>query len=97
MTQETTTPPVPCPKCQEDMRPLIARTTIWQEDRLFVVEDVPAQFCDRCMEQYYSDRTASAIKKLSEERFPKSKAVRKIVVPVFSLAESVPSTNGAGD
>jgi YgiT-type zinc finger domain-containing protein len=97
MTQETTTPPVPCPKCQEDMRSLLARTTIWQEDRLFVVEDVPAQFCDRCMEQYYSDRTADAIKRLSEEGFPVAKATREILVPVFSLSESVPSIKGAGD
>jgi YgiT-type zinc finger domain-containing protein len=97
MTSETIQPPVPCPKCQENMRSLMARTTIWQEDRLFVVEDVPAQFCDTCMEQYYSDRTAESIKMLSEEGFPKSKAVRKIVVPVFSLAESVSSTNGASD
>ena len=97
MTLETNLPPMLCPKCQELMRFSLVRTSIWQDDRLFVVEDVPAQFCDSCMEQYYSDKTSETIKQLADEGFPAAKVTREILVPVFSLGGLVSSSNGAGD
>lgn len=97
MTLETNLPLMPCPKCQENMRFSLVRTSIWQDDRLFVIEDVPAQFCDSCMEQYYSDKTTETIKQLADEGFPAAKVTREMLVPVFSLGGRTPSTSGAGD
>jgi YgiT-type zinc finger domain-containing protein len=97
MTLGTNPPLMRCPKCQENMRFSLVRTCIWQDDRLFVIDDVPAQFCDSCMEQYYSDKTAEAIKQLADEGFPAAKVTREILVAVFSLGGRVSSTSGAGD
>ena len=76
---------VPCPRCDQPMRSAIVRTDIWQGDGLFIVEDIPAQICDACFEQYYDDSVTDAIRQLSEEKFPATEAKREILVPVFSL------------
>ncbi len=92
MTLETNTPPAPCPRCGHHMRYSLVKTTIWQGERLFVVEDVPAQVCDECMEQFYDDETTDAVRRLTEDGFPGTKATREILVPVFSLQkETVPA------
>jgi YgiT-type zinc finger domain-containing protein len=64
---------------------MYVKTAIWQGDRLFVVEDVPAQVCTNCMEQYYDERVTDIIRRMTEEGFPSIKAKREILVPVFSL------------
>jgi YgiT-type zinc finger domain-containing protein len=97
MTLESNPWPVPCPKCEKIMRFSLVRTSIWQDDRLFVVENVPSQVCDSCVEQYYDDATTDAIKRLADEGFPASKATREILVPVFSLPGRTPTTSDAGD
>jgi YgiT-type zinc finger domain-containing protein len=38
------------------MRSATVKTVIWQGDQLFVVEDIPAQVCGSCLEQYYDER-----------------------------------------
>ncbi len=65
------------------------RTAIWREDRLYIVEDIPAQVCDMCMEQFYDDLTADVLRRLTEENFSSLEPKREIVVPVFSLPEQV--------
>ncbi len=71
------------------MRPALVKTAIWQDDRLYVVEDIPAQVCDFCMEQYYDEQVTDTLRRLTEEGFPSIRAKREILVPVFSLeAES---------
>ena len=85
MMPMTNARPAKCPKCDADMRPHIAKTAIWIEERLFVVEDIPSQFCDSCMDQYYDDDVTDAIRRLTEQEFPSSEANREILVPVFSL------------
>ena len=60
MTPETPNnarPQVPCPRCGGDMREETVKTAIWRDERLFVVEDIPAQVCGSCMEQFYDDET----------------------------------------
>lgn len=74
-----------CPRCKQAMRPSLVKTAIWQSDRLFVVEDVPAQVCDFCLEQFYDDETTEALRKLTEDGFPATKAKREILVPIFTL------------
>ena len=61
------------------------RTTIWQGERVVIVEDIPAQVCAWCMEQFYDADVSEALRRLAEEAFPVEGAQREIVVPVFSL------------
>ena len=62
------------------------RTTIWQDDRVVIVEDIPAHVCGSCMEQFYDDNVSDALRRLAEEGFPAEAAKKEMVVPVFSLA-----------
>ncbi len=68
------------------MRPATVKTAIWREERLFVVEDIPAQVCDSCMEQFYDEETTDALRRLTEEGFSSVEPAREILVPIFSLA-----------
>jgi YgiT-type zinc finger domain-containing protein len=67
------------------MRPAMVKTAIWQGERLFLVEDIPAQVCDSCLEQFYDDDTTDALRRLTEDGFPGARSKREILVPVFSL------------
>ena len=75
----------PCPRCEQAMRPAKVKTAIWREDRLFVVEDIPAQVCDACMEQFYDDDTTDVLRRLTEEGFASIAPKREIQVPIYSL------------
>lgn len=67
------------------MREETVKTAIWREERLFVVEDIPAQVCGSCMEQFYDDETTDVLRRLTEEGFSSVEPQREIVVPIFSL------------
>jgi YgiT-type zinc finger domain-containing protein len=72
------------------MRPGLVKTAIWENDRLFVVEDVPAQICDVCVEQFYDDLVTDTLRTLTENAFTSETPDREEVVPVFSLKTRVP-------
>jgi len=78
-------PSVECPHCGEGMRAGIVKTAMWYDERLFVVENVSAQICDKCMEQFYDEETTDALRRLTEDGFPFAEAKGEITVPVFSL------------
>jgi YgiT-type zinc finger domain-containing protein len=84
-THEASLPPVPCPRCGQAMRPATVKTAIWREDRVFLVEDIPAQVCDSCMEQFYDEETTDALRRLTEEGFSSVEPKTEILVPIFSL------------
>jgi YgiT-type zinc finger domain-containing protein len=84
-TPETPLRPALCPRCGGAMRPDTVKTAIWLKDRLVVVEDIPAQVCDACMEQFYDDDTTDALRRLTEEGFATATPKREVVVPIFSL------------
>ena len=86
MMSETSAQIALCPRCDEPMRPATVRTVIWKGDHLFVVEDIPAQVCDSCIEQFYDEDVTDALRRLTEENFPAAEAKREAIVPVFSLA-----------
>lgn len=86
MTRETSAEPVPCPKCDQPMRSGVVKTAIWAMERVFIVEDIPAQVCDSCVEQFYDEQTTDALRRLTEKGFPRAEAQREILVPVFSLS-----------
>lgn len=77
--------PVACPRCGAAMRADTVRTAIWMHERLVVVEDIPAQVCDGCLEQFYDDDTTDALRRLTEEGFASATPKREVVVPIFSL------------
>ena len=74
-----------CPRCDEALAPKTVRTTIWREDRVTIVEDIPAHVCGSCMEQFYDDDVSDALRVLVAEGFPAEAADKEIQVPVFSL------------
>ncbi len=82
---ETATPAAECPRCGKPMRSSTVKTAIWYDDKLVVAEDVPAQICDVCMEQFYDEDTTDALRRLTEDGFPFAQAKGEILVPVFSL------------
>ncbi len=82
---EITIPSVECPKCGKLMRGGFVKTAIWYGDKLVVAEDVPAQVCDNCVEQFYDEETTDALRRLTEDGFPFAQAKGEILVPVFSL------------
>ncbi len=77
------------------MHSSIVKTAIWQGERLFLVEDIPAHVCDFCMEQFYDEETTDILRRLTEDGFPALKAKREILVPVFSLEDRIPYSDVA--
>jgi len=78
-------PSVPCPRCGQPLQEGKVKTAIWREERLVVVEDIPAQVCHACMEQYYDDATTDALRRLTSEDFATAQPAREVVVPIYSL------------
>jgi YgiT-type zinc finger domain-containing protein len=78
---------VECPRCGESMRAATVKTAIWRDERLFVVEDIPAQVCDSCLEQFYDEETTEALRRLTAESFSSLKPKKEVLVPIFSLPE----------
>ena len=88
-TEEGTPPPVPCPRCESALVAQTVRTAIWQDDRVAIVEDIPAHVCSSCMEQFYDEDVSDALRRLTEDAFPATEADREISVPVFSLTTRI--------
>lgn len=85
MTDQTTSTPIECPKCSAPMREALVKSTIWIGEHLHIVEDIPAQFCDECMEQFYDEDVTDAVRRLTELGFPAEEAKSQMTVPVFSI------------
>ncbi len=77
-----------CPVC-ESTKTFTARvrSAFWQDDRLVVIEDVPALICGACGEQFYDDSTVRVIDRMRANGFPPEDAVRELRVPVFAFGE----------
>ena len=88
-TDAADAPRAPCPRCGAALIPTTVRTSIWHGDRVAIVENIPAHVCNECMEQFYDDDVSEALRRLAEEGFPAAKALREILVPVFSLETHV--------
>jgi len=56
-----------------------------EEGKYFLVENVPAEVCERCGEKTYSPEVTDGLLKFAKERF---RPVRKVEVPVFDFAAS---------
>jgi YgiT-type zinc finger domain-containing protein len=73
------------------------RTAIWKEDRLIVVEDIPALICDACLEQFYDDDVADALRRLTLDEFADAVPKRTETVPVYSLEGRLPPPRPPGE
>ena len=84
-TDEMGPPAAACPRCGQIMRQATVKTAVWRAERVFLVEDIPAQVCDACMEQFYDEETTDTLRRLTESGFSSLEPKREILVPVFSL------------
>jgi YgiT-type zinc finger domain-containing protein len=79
-----------CPRCTNRVREGMVRTAIWKDERLLVVEDIPALICDACLEQYYDDDVADALRRLTQDEIDTAVPKRTEVVSVYSLEGRLP-------
>ena len=78
--------PVTCASCgSPDVQAGRARSAFWHDDRLVVVEDIPAIVCGACGEHSYEDNTVIVLDLLRGGGFPAQKARGELRVPVFSF------------
>ncbi len=81
-------PPLTCANCgSTSLSMRHVRSAFWQDDRLVVVEDIPALVCGACAEQFYDDRTVVRLDLLRGEGFPAAGARTELRVPVFSFGD----------
>lgn len=66
------------------------RSAFWLDDRLVVVQGVPALVCQVCGERFYDDATAMGLDLLRGTAFPVEHALYTLEVPVFDFADPVP-------
>ena len=79
-----------CTQCgAHDVRRHRLRSAFWQEERLVVVQDIPALVCETCGEQFYDDATAIALDLLRGAGFPRERARAVLEVDVFSFDDGV--------
>jgi YgiT-type zinc finger domain-containing protein len=88
----------PCPVCEStNTRHACVRSAFWHDDRLVVIEDVPALVCNTCGEQFYDDGAVHMIDRMRQRGFPPEDAVRELRVPVFSCRDVASSETSSGD
>jgi YgiT-type zinc finger domain-containing protein len=81
-----------CAHCSStDVHAMQVRSAFWHDDRLVVVEDVPALVCGSCHEQFYDDGTMVVLDLMRGDGFPPEKARRELRVPVFSFQDRLPA------
>lgn len=83
-------PAARCNNCGSDrIHTANVKSAFWHDERLVVVEDVPAVICDNCHEQYFDDRTIAVFDLLRGDGFPPEKASGELRVPVFSFRDRI--------
>jgi YgiT-type zinc finger domain-containing protein len=76
----------PCPVCESTNTRLVrVRSAFWHNERLVVIEDVPALVCKTCGEQFYDDAAVLMIDRMRNNGFPPEEAVGELRVPVFTF------------
>lgn len=79
-----------CTNCGgSEVRHAEVRSAFWHEDRLVVVEDIPALLCAGCGEQFYDDSTVVVLDLLRGRGFQAKGARAELRVPVFSFRDGI--------
>ncbi len=86
-----------CPRCEEPMRSVTVRTDVWEGERLFVVEDIPAQCVIHALSSTMMRMLRTHCVDSPKTNFPADEVRRELVVPVFSLAGRIRTTTAAPD
>ena len=82
-----------CTSCGgEDVRRTEVRSAVWHDDRLVVVEDIPALRCGSCGEQFFDDAAVLVLDLMRGDGFQEGKARTTVTVPVFSFRDHRPGT-----
>lgn len=79
-----------CPECEGSTDEDHVLLSLWEAERLVLVENVPVRICPQCQEQYYDQETRLEIEKLRNRGFPLEEATRVVETPVFSLPTRAP-------
>jgi YgiT-type zinc finger domain-containing protein len=87
LAQQTTLACANCGSANVGMRHV--RSAFWQDERLVVVENIPALVCGACAEKFYDDATVVELDLLRGEGFPAKLARAELSVPVFSFGDVV--------
>jgi len=61
------------------------RSAFWQDERLVVIDGIPALVCEACQERFYDDATVMLLDLKRGEGFRPEDAVAEMLVPVFTL------------
>ena len=89
-------PSATCTSCgSSDVRLARVRSAFWHDDRLVVVEDIPALVCRACHAQSFEDNTVVVLDLLRGEGFPAERARAELRVPVFSFRDRVAPEAGS--
>ena len=72
-----------CDVCGSPMREQSVTYTIQMDDKLVVVEHVPAMVCDQCGERLYSPET---VERLQQTVWDQRSPSRVLQTPVFDFA-----------
>ena len=75
-----------CQDCGGETHEDIVKAAFWHDQRLIVIEDMPARVCNNCGEQFYDDETDQRLHSLIAAPPPNPK--EEIFVPVYSLADA---------
>src|SRR3990170_7939591 len=82
--------PFACLRCEKLTHAAVVRTNVWQGERLIVVEDIPAQLCELCGEQYYDSLVSETLRALLMDDLESATPKRVMEVPVYSLEGRIP-------
>jgi HTH-type transcriptional regulator / antitoxin MqsA len=74
-----------CVFCGGETKKMSVTFSYEEEDKYFLVENVPAEVCERCGEKTYSPEVTDELLKFAKKQF---RPVRKVEVPVFDFAAS---------
>ena len=84
-------PVAQCANCgSQSIHGARVRSAFWHDERLVVVDDIPAVVCDDCHEQFFGDGAIVVLDLLRGDGFPAEKARSELRVPVFSFNDRMP-------
>lgn len=85
-----------CTSCGgTDVHRTEVRSAFWHDDRLVVVEDIPALLCGSCGEQFFDDAAAVVLDLMRGDGFEEAKARATVTAAVFSYRDHVPGVGRA--
>lgn len=77
-----------CQQCgSPEIQPVLVRSTFWHEERLVVVENIPALVCGNCQERFFAHDVAGALDLMRVGGHPVGEPSRMLAVAVYPFAE----------